>query len=523
MASTATPPRRQSCDRCHGQKLRCTRTGNNDRATCIRCLRQGTECVYSSSLPKGRPSMYRSVDTLSGDSSVSNISPAAIRRRPRQNPQSAATSPGINLNPSATSAGTSHLDTTFAAFTGATSIPTSCGTDTRYIADTNTAKPHGPNSTLDSTIDRESVFPALMDKSTAMWSHVSQLNSHEPEGYDKDMDWSTNMLDLIGHQMDASLAFLKIPPGILPLNNDEASRLEGEFLVITDNENGTVPVRNSPDAGISQLSQLSNRLSVLHRWSCALGGCVESPFPRSTPAQASQSPLINEPAFKSVVSWLIHASADMKPLSYKEYKPNSVEPSSRDDTLQHIFSASHQFMETLRRLQSGYACRIQMCHSHLNEGTSCNPQTDLPSPPASAQGMPLATPHPCDPYSSVAERHLVIACHTLLLEIYVSVFGSLQRDVDHRLDSDPVDQDAAVETASLGDMPLVLVVQLCSYILDRQHRAVSSYLSPKPGPGQPGQIDVSGSPKFTAIQGVNTGPDSEVQRRLERLRQSLRI
>ncbi|KAL4974208.1 hypothetical protein BDW66DRAFT_153130 [Aspergillus desertorum] len=300
-----------------------------------------------------------------------------MRRRPRQNPQSAATSPDVNLNPSTTSAGTSHLDTTFAAYTGMTGIPISCATDTRSITDANTAKPQGPNAILDSTIDRESTFPALMDKLTAMWPCASQLNSHEPERYDKDMDWSSNMFDLIGHQMEANLAFLEIPPGILPLNNDEASRLEGELLVITDNENGT--------------------------------------------------------------------------------------------------------------------------------------------------GMPLASPRTCDSYSSVAERHLVLACHTLLLEIYVSVFGSLQRDVDHCLDSDPVGQDPAVGTASLGDMPVVLIVQLCSYILDRQHRAVSSYLSPKLEPGQREQIDVSGSPKSTAIQGVNTGPGSEVQRRLERLRQSLRI
>ena len=65
MEQTSTPPRtqasmRQSCDRCHSQKLRCTRPCGGERGSCKRCLRQGAQCVYSASLPKDRPSMYRS-------------------------------------------------------------------------------------------------------------------------------------------------------------------------------------------------------------------------------------------------------------------------------------------------------------------------------------------------------------------------------------------------------------------------------------------------------------------------------
>jgi hypothetical protein len=238
--------------------------------------------------------MYHSVDGLSGNSSTSNIAPAAMQRQPRQNPQSTATSPDVNLNPSTISAGTSHLNTTFAAYTGVTGIPISCATNTKSITNANTAKPQGRNAILDSTINQESTVPALMDKPTAMWPCAL----HELERYNKDMDWSSNMFNLISHQMDANLAFLEIPPDILPLNNDKASRLEGELLVITNNKNRTVPGMNGPDAGISQLSQLSNQLSVLHHWSCVLAGHAKSPFPRRNPVQSSQSALINEPAFK---------------------------------------------------------------------------------------------------------------------------------------------------------------------------------------------------------------------------------
>lgn len=63
--TSAMLPRRLSCDRCHGQKLRCPRGGNGDNGACNRCLRQGARCVYSSSLPKGRPCMYRLADISS--------------------------------------------------------------------------------------------------------------------------------------------------------------------------------------------------------------------------------------------------------------------------------------------------------------------------------------------------------------------------------------------------------------------------------------------------------------------------
>ena len=65
MTNTAPPlpPQRQSCDRCHRQKLRCTREKNcNGGGVCDRCLGKRVQCVYSFSLPKGRPSSFRRAD-----------------------------------------------------------------------------------------------------------------------------------------------------------------------------------------------------------------------------------------------------------------------------------------------------------------------------------------------------------------------------------------------------------------------------------------------------------------------------
>lgn len=70
-------PWRQSCDRCHGQKVRCVGVGAQGSAQflpddheavqnpgqasvpCARCKRAGVLCIYSPQLPPGRPTMRR--------------------------------------------------------------------------------------------------------------------------------------------------------------------------------------------------------------------------------------------------------------------------------------------------------------------------------------------------------------------------------------------------------------------------------------------------------------------------------
>ncbi|KID97491.1 Zn(2)-C6 fungal-type DNA-binding domain protein, partial [Metarhizium majus ARSEF 297] len=45
---------RLACDRCHGQKLRCTRASGHTKA-CQRCVKAGEKCTYSPPLRLGRP------------------------------------------------------------------------------------------------------------------------------------------------------------------------------------------------------------------------------------------------------------------------------------------------------------------------------------------------------------------------------------------------------------------------------------------------------------------------------------
>jgi hypothetical protein len=67
------PAQRQSCDRCHTQKLRCTHKSSSNGSVCDRCFRKRAQCVYSSSLPKGRPKR-----TGTGGDPVSSSSTAPV-------------------------------------------------------------------------------------------------------------------------------------------------------------------------------------------------------------------------------------------------------------------------------------------------------------------------------------------------------------------------------------------------------------------------------------------------------------
>ena len=53
--STNTTSNRRACDRCRRHKLRCPRNDLSNHDSCSRCLNAGAQCIYSPSLPTGRP------------------------------------------------------------------------------------------------------------------------------------------------------------------------------------------------------------------------------------------------------------------------------------------------------------------------------------------------------------------------------------------------------------------------------------------------------------------------------------
>lgn len=183
---------------------------------------------------------------------------------------------------------------------------------------------------------------------------------------------------------------------------------------------------------IAQLSQLSVQLSSLRSSSYTLAQAADLSSGRLP--NDRHFPLIDSTAFESVATWLAHeqSSANMNahgsvhiPVDIPNPYPNSgpqLKPQSGPNILRDVFAASHRLMEILRHLQADDII-----------------------------------------------RHLVMACEALLLEIYAAILTALQ------LEAYPGD---SMNATALGNVRLVVVVQLCAYLIERQHQAVDQCLAP---------------------------------------------
>ena len=299
---------------------------------------------------------------------------------------------------------------------------------------------------------------------------------------------------------------------------------------------------NWPSLVIAQLSQLSARLSSLRYLSYTLAKAAESSLCRLP--NGRQIPLIDAAAFESVAAWLAHdhgsANMDAHPSVHAPAESQGPYPSPAPETkprgghgiLHDVFSASHRLLETLRHLQ------VKNIVEPFNSSTT----TSASTPPAAPSGQSsvylrlIKGPWSSAPSSGSQQhcnntmqiiRHLVMACEALLLEIYMAVLIALQHDAYH---------GASMNTTALGDVRLVLVVQLCSYLIERQHQAVDlclaplSPLSPLSVSGTfPQNLDLSGPQQpvppgpvlNTADRDVLSDLKNQVQQRLAHLRQTL--
>lgn len=293
-----------------------------------------------------------------------------------------------------------------------------------------------------------------------------------------------------------------IPPPHGYSDNTEPSSVD------TDDINGN----NDSEMAIPQLSQLSMRLCRLRRLADDLAATVESSNRATLNSQTPPKPVIDDTTFKSVAAWVAHGSGQNDG-SISPHSPESQtappETNATGTVLYHLLSASHTMLEILRQL-------------HMRSA--------LPSPPIS--GPPTCLPSPVNSHktpsdisassrpSSEAVRHLVITCHTVLTSVYVSVLKTLEHDA--RLGQ-------RMDVAAVGDIRLVSVVQLCSYLTERQHQSMSSFMSNQ---GTPPMSPWQGYTSSTSHQSSQAFPDEvtreelkdlrmEVQQRLARLQKLL--
>lgn len=292
------------------------------------------------------------------------------------------------------------------------------------------------------------------------------------------------------------------------LNNNKVK----EASMALENRNGSPRI-------VGQLSQLSMRLCSL-RDKCSImvkfsGSHLDS----------KQRPLIHDAAFEPVAAWLTRSdeyvnthmneafhNLDSKnpELLHPESGQKQRVPVGGQEILHEVFSASHHLLDTLQYLQ------IDNGSQQLSTFAANTPPADpsmqykeffgvgvLP-PIGSTQPGVTRTQH-CD----FIIKHLVMACDTLLLEIYLAVLSALQRDAE---------PSAHRSRTMMGDVRLVTVVQLCTYFIERQCQAVDLHLASKTPITPPGGIP----PKLdTADREVLLNLQGQIREILAQLRQTL--
>ncbi|KAJ5692061.1 hypothetical protein N7462_001484 [Penicillium macrosclerotiorum] len=448
-------PSRQSCDRCHGQKLRCSRKSPGKTDPCVRCLRQGARCVYSATLRKGRrPSGHRQAGATSR-------SPAAA----------VLSDPG-------------EID-------GGPLLPLDCTGAAVW--------PWEPTSVC---------FGADVNLAAA-----GELPGSLP---DIDMDWAL-ATPLLSH-----------PPHLTPPLDRIDAVLEAW---------GTEEAANVGD-NIAQLSELSVRLYPLYRSSG-----VFTTMRRSRDLHRS---LIGDSLFESIAEWLVPDGTRILPAMMSQStvpSPNrgtATSTGTGTNILYETLSASRQLLCILCSLQisqpsthgrkastgaladrshSTAASRIQPPAPDNSDELLLDATGGGSSPPASGHMSLTAGSDP-------VIRHLVLACHTLILNTYSEILATLQHDADMQHSGTNLlgaDHSSDVQTQSQADLRIVMVVQLTSYFIQRLCQAVEAILSALPSAQRDRALHRNTTGPSGAASGAIRDLEIQVQQRLVRLQQTLRL
>lgn len=267
---------------------------------------------------------------------------------------------------------------------------------------------------------------------------------------------------------------------------------------------------------VIQLSQLVARLQSKYRTSCALmqkcglipevaGVSGSGSSPKTTGA------LFDDRAFRSMASWLLqmptlHDLAGTCPTQRDA-------PPSLGDMLSSAFVGSHQLLDIVRGLARA--------------------GSDAILPPAQRTAATM-TPGSgsAGGYAATVTRHLILACHSLILSVYVLLLAALQHDA--QLLHGGGGAAGGDKSAALVEIRLVSIVQLCAYLIKQQDQAMAAYVGGGgEGEAPPPFLDNHNmlmTPKATdgaacggrdVLPGNN--PMMEVQERLAQLRTTLQV
>ncbi|KAJ5188315.1 hypothetical protein N7491_004640 [Penicillium cf. griseofulvum] len=287
-----------------------------------------------------------------------------------------------------------------------------------------------------------------------------------------------------------------------------------------------------PSIAVTQLSQLSMDLALLRYTSYNMAKAAESPLCHMP--NDRRIPLIDSSAFEFVSTWLAHGQGfagmngpQLIPETQVPYPtPISETGTCAGRTLREVFCSSQRLLEILGQLQYSLMVEVNPYPSPIITPPE-RPSTAVSGGDSGSFGLPngsgiagRSVPSPNTGNGTMQVIHyLVMACEALLLEIYVAILVALQHEAY-----------SSTNGTVLGDVRLVLIVELCSYLIERQLQAVDSYLAPQ-SRMHPHIMSGVIPPKFD----IPGGPDSldkdrdmlndlrnQVQERLGHLRQTLR-
>ncbi|KAH8660586.1 hypothetical protein BX600DRAFT_514177 [Xylariales sp. PMI_506] len=559
---TATTPLRQSCDRCHKQKMRCTRSNTG---ACDRCLRKRAQCVYSSSLPKGRPSMYQSADDSSNARNNSGSIPAASTP-PVRGYEGISSSSGAVAHEGRLPEITRTNDDALHKGTGAMALDLS----------RNDVKTRNTNTCIDRSLPSPDDHGSLNCVGSDVWPWVESLSwddaevswlkqdsrppmvpwnlsrNHDPQaGVAPPFPtppWAPHPDDIIAGYRDQNsnnnnnASSKKDTTDATHQSQPHLSTLTQALAHLPSNE---LHGNSDPIFLIAELAQLSVRISSLRGFvqhgadpSNSTGGHQNRHHPIHSWNDGTS--LIDDASFECITAWLARVSVRAN-LANAPPLPPVHDAQMSGSLLPQVFAASRDLLEILHFMQvnAGNGSNMSTSNSSLSTLSSIGREmqskcvfsqapSQPSSPPSSSSSSPPPsmqlhgfTPNqgPVASHDSII-RHLLISCHTSLLSVYALVLDMLERA-------------AAVSEAAgpLGDLRLVTVAQLCSYLLHRKYDSIDLYLASWNNGCSETLVDKSNiyqprrpsqPPLDSAAQEMH-GLRAELEQRLVRLQRRLRL
>ena len=249
---------------------------------------------------------------------------------------------------------------------------------------------------------------------------------------------------------------------------------------------------------VYHLSELITRLNALHRQSSALTKAA-------TAGRAlGPSLIINDATFPPVAAWLQHLSANSHAsCTLSLSTPPSSLSTPTAETLHGTFSAAQCLLAVLDRLQAEPRTGTATPSSTTTDGVDTTNfwdmdiNTPLSLSPSSYLDMATTTttsaparPPLLHSSSSTVVRHLVGACHSLLMNVFIGPLDALQHDAELNLakisqagqagqaKANLASPGPISDSSGLAHLRLAMVTHLCSYLIRRLQHAVSLYSSP---------------------------------------------